>query len=1430
MADKNIVKPKSGKPTPPRKRRNAAGGGAPARSRASAGNPGYAGYEYQIEVTVWVVLDLVLAKAATGEVLIEPRNDEDLEAAVRDPSTASLGLSAQGERLDLILQAKTRSGAPWSTAAIADVLLGKDADLSTKGGKRSRPLEMLQSAPNRRYVFVTNEASAEGLRPHEGEHLFDFPEVDELPPHSREGHDAAAQAALAPRILLLTGVTREVLAARLATLLSQHGHVPASKHADCLRDLRDAVRQRIQGFNEGRWLRSELVDVLVRHDGSVAPTRDMDHYVRPRSFAAIEERLNTAHAVIIAGPSGTGKTLTADILELDLRRGAPPFDVVGEEHGPGHIRHHLTRSDPVLFHLRDPWGGNRLTPGADRWSGELPKLLDSAGPGRKFLVTSRSDVLQSAGHELMKDLQPYVVSIEVGDYGPVRLAEIYDGIASDLKGHARGLATQHRDRALLELARPYEIKRFLVALRRENRENPRKIGEILADSQIKAISKVIAAQIAPFGVDGAESAAVVWAMLNARGAVTRDVFAKLGRRLRAVDPTLRPDIQGLIDFLVAGQNLRRDGAALSFHHPRVEDGLRRTFMRHARDAEHILAAVVNVLVAWDHGDENWGAETGLGVLRAAARIEDLHLDPNEAAQAGLDAHLEAVALSADKRADFETALRDLVKFGSPAHVPSRLARILIEGGPKTDAVVFQERWRSPEVSEKEVAALRRDGRTKTLIDRFIREILPFANREYHDELVVLLGKIGTDLHDAFWDALDTVARPGGPHENIDVIVRGALSGEQPDYERAIAQFARSEAAADTWFEGFADETYRAEEHVFDADAADHIIEEPADQYYNGRRGMKILVKLRRARDGIDWIVASAHRKLLLHALADLIAEGSLTPTFAELRFLLTNAEDWVRDRAWHAVQQHWDDDLGDFLLAELARSDLESAEHRQLLVEIAAVHSGIGDPVPILLKIYEGAASGRRLEIIYDVIATKLDDDPKGSAGLGTRRARAERLARILGEPERGIARGLIDILTGGEIQAAASALPASARSLAISLLPVCSIDLSGPLASLAAAAGIDIAAAAKRLLSTDDVRDGQAAIRALQIMNGTTLRTSLQDALAHRRYGVRREALRALVPDASLDERKSLILAADDHSADMQLAFARLMQDHPWPEAIEPLIKLLANRRNFGTQMMGGGWARFSAARAAAQALRKYKALPVSAVDALLEAAHTDSADPFVACAALSALAKQDDPRITPVLLKALESPGLDNNPEYRPRAQAAAWALCDRITGARLDTLDPVTARAARSDTSPIAAPLLVAFGAFGGEPRENLLKELRARSQFKRETLIRITAIAVNRVNGLTLDDREQILWKLARGNPLDALTAEDRACVESWSRGLNVGSGIDRFVAWVANAAFGLPLSKEIGNIQAFELPERIGVMSLRSLSPYREEETGVDDGM
>jgi hypothetical protein len=714
-----------------RRRRGAAGGSAAARQRRSAGNPGYDGYEYQIDVTVWVALDLVIAKEAADAVIIEPPSNEDIEAAVIDPDKASLGLTADSDRFDLTVQIKSRSTEPWTAASVADILTGGEPDGAVPRLRvRTRPLAMLAADPRRRYVFVTNESLAGSLRAHHGEHLLDFPEVDVLPPHARTGYDAASQVSIAPRITLCSDFTAERLQHRVERLLNEHGHVPSANQRDCVAELREAVRSRMRGHAGGRWTRADLLAVLAHHGGSVLPTRAMDQYVRPRSYDAIRRSLEARHAVVIAGPSGTGKTLTADILEHELRTSNPPFFVIGEEHGPGYIRGQLTRTDALLFHLRDPWGGNRLTPDADRWSNELPKLLRDAGAGRKFIVTSRSDVLQSAGHTLERELKPYTVAIEIEDYGRDRLGRIYDRIGSDLRGHAAARAKAYRTKALDRLTRPYEIDRFLVALSCDDEAKPRKIDDIVAESQIEAISSVIADQIAAWGADGVTSAAIVWAMLSARGAIAREMLPALLRRMRLADPTLRPDVDGLIDFLVAGRNLRRDGAALAFYHPRVEDGLRMAMLRRQPEAEHVLSRLADALAAGDGPGVDWGVETVLGILRAVSKVKGMELMLACDTQARLDAFLETAATVTNDRHDFERALGDLARYGSPYHAPSRLARILVNGRLGKDEIFGVRRWRAPIIDANEFAALQSDPRTPHIVERFVREVLPFSDTHY----------------------------------------------------------------------------------------------------------------------------------------------------------------------------------------------------------------------------------------------------------------------------------------------------------------------------------------------------------------------------------------------------------------------------------------------------------------------------------------------------------------------------------------------------------------------------------------------------------------------------------------------------------------------------------------------------------------------------
>ena len=1404
---------------------------APARTRKQAGNTGYAGYEYQIEVTIWVALDLIFAKAVTNELTIEPPSHEDLEAAVHDSDELVLDLTCDSSRFDLMVQVKTRSGAPWRPADVATVLGGAAGESAANPRGRTRPLDLLRADERRRYVFITNEAVAASLRVHEVRDIFEVPEATRLPSNLGRHYDASEQVSLARRISFCSGVTEEVLQARIGRMLSRHGHVPSVKHGECIRNMRDEVRKRICGHAHGRWTRAEIVDVVARHGGSVAPTRAMDHYVRPHCFERIRERLDTVHAVLIAGPSGTGKTLTADILEVELRNFDPPFRVVGEENGPAHVRHHLLQAGPILFHLRDPWGGNRLTPGADRWGGELPKLLNSAGPEKKFVITSRSDVLKSAGLTPMKELEHYTVSIEVEDYGPERLRAIYDGIASDLTGHARSLAQAYRESALRSLSRPYEIDRFLVALSQEDGDKPRKVRDIVADSQISAISDVIADQMRQWSDDAVQGAAIIWGLLVARGAVGRGVFPRLLRRIRSADSSVRPNVDELIDFLVAGRNLRQDGAALSFYHPRVEDGLRLALMTDPGETEHILSLVMDALAALDSGDEDWGIETSLGVLRATVRLDNLELAPAAGTRERLDAHLVANATAA-RYLNFEGPLADLACFGSTTHLPSRLARLLVAVQPETEQFFSVREWRAPDLTDDEIDELKNDRWTPKLIERFVREGLPFTRTNYGQAISSLLLELVPSIEGFFWDALDIVADPGGPNENIEAVVAGACGGASPAYDRAIARFAKSEEDAGAWMESeYAEQARQAEEHEVDAIIADRILEEPGERYYNAQTGMQTVASLRLAREGLAWVSDHPHRQSLISAMVRLFEKGTRSPSPSELRLLLNAAKGWVRTDVWRLVKQHWHVELADLLLAELRKSDL-NRDLRRTLIEIAALAGDDArDHVSLLREAARHVSSERQLELFHDLMLASIDDDSE-LRGDQRRAALAERLIDRLPNGTSELARLLVALMSGKEIRTSAGALSGPARTQLSTLLNSVSADVAAPLLCAAAAIGLDINSGALRLLSTGEADHGVNVVQALLIDRRPRAIEILYEALKHRRYRVRRDALGALVRNGYSKEENRLVAAADDPSAQVRLAFARLMQEYKWPRAIDQLVKIMGDRHNFSSDFgmtSGPFWSRFSVARRAAQALGAYDTLPPSAAENLLRVAEEGSPDPFVACSAISALACRDDSRVWRVVVAALESPGLEGASQYRPRAQAAAWAVFDRIAAAKLVEFSAEAMRIACEDRPAIAGPLLMSVGICGGRKRETLLDDLIQADLSKRIELLRVTAVASGTATDLSLKGYESALARMQAGVSERQLSPEERTELEQWSRSLDPDHDVEYFTTWIANSVFKLPVSKEITNLRAFDLPRRIGVITMSSLTLASEEVAGADDG-
>ena len=116
--------------------------------RQGSGSAAVAGYEYQIGVSIWLALDLILASKLTQEIVLEPASQEDLEAEIEDYAPGRVTSSTAIDGYTLVVQAKYRSGDAWTVRGIKRLLM--------HGGTDRQSAASRLSASNIRYLLVTN--------------------------------------------------------------------------------------------------------------------------------------------------------------------------------------------------------------------------------------------------------------------------------------------------------------------------------------------------------------------------------------------------------------------------------------------------------------------------------------------------------------------------------------------------------------------------------------------------------------------------------------------------------------------------------------------------------------------------------------------------------------------------------------------------------------------------------------------------------------------------------------------------------------------------------------------------------------------------------------------------------------------------------------------------------------------------------------------------------------------------------------------------------------------------------------------------------------------------------------------------------------------------------------------------------------------------
>jgi hypothetical protein len=94
--------------------------------------------------------------------------------------------------------------------------------------------------------------------------------------------------------------------------------------------------------------------------------------------------------------------------------------------------------------------------------------------------------------------------------------------------------------------------------------------------------------------------------------------------------------------------------------------------------------------------------------------------------------------------------------------------------------------------------------------------------------------------------------------------------------------------------------------------------------------------------------------------------------------------------------------------------------------------------------------------------------------------------------------------------------------------------------------------------------------------------------------------SLETLAKHATPEEQVHLITLATDRSAYVRKALAACIGKEQWTDAISPLVSLLRDSREFGSQEHDNDYRIFDVARAACNALTKFQQLPETALDSI--------------------------------------------------------------------------------------------------------------------------------------------------------------------------------------------------------------------------------------
>jgi hypothetical protein len=1292
----------------------------------SSGAPGLEGYVYQLDISVWAALDLLLSKKLAQHITLEPvATKEDLEAELSDeqPGAAQSAVQLPGKR-KLVIQVKFKTTGPWEVGGISRLL--------KHGTRRPSAVEQLSRDPDVHYVLVTSADVSGEARELIITSLGGHPKTNDLPKTiAKEAPTAGG------RIMILPRADREVLAGRIQTLLESSFHVPHTSLEACKAELRVEAFARMQGASGGIWTRAQLEAIIEKHGGFFMRSAEAATFVKPTNWDAMKRTVVDENAIVITGTSGTGKTTAADMLRDELLDMIPGLKVVNILHGPEEVRaYHGV--DRVLFMIEDPWGKYRLEPMSTPWNDEVGNLLKGARGDRRFIITSRSDVLAESGTNSLR--KNWVVKLEAENYGRAERSRLFDHRFEKLPIAIQKFTMDYRAGAIDQLRSPLEMQKFfdnLLGDREADESDGQFVSRCLAAAHQNAIDQTLIDQVEKRNATA--WAAVIWGLFKAGGRQSQVILSDIQTALADKNVALEDGLEPFVRFLVNSRNLRQVESTLSYAHPRVEGGLEAAMGKKAGLASRVLHYLLDAFVSAAIDVDGWGAEAAAHLVQALGRQQVVKWRVSTEAQAVIDAWLQK-RLS-EPGGDYAQDLRLAADAGSPDSTAAQVSKWLITTSRPTYS--FGDNWapdpNSPGWYQKMVA----DPLTATICDGFVRLVLPFERSGYPSDFADRIGQLAPGLAASFSEGA-AASLAMGPNSNIVAIARGALKDLEASealLKTAIdflAGLAKEEDAGQSLAMRNGEFDVAYEEHLSESGGesyyAPQVVVEEFAKAYRSARGWQALRDHPRVTDLVEgWIALfRAKPSLFDDAEALALAEAAISGP-SESSF-------------WRDVEQNWRGAFASKLFDRVRDGHADSyVRHIVIRCFIEQLPSEYGELVSELTA----TNPSRLFEIFLDLQVSPAGTQPSAQ------------VAAFITVALQNKAPAFVELA-----QALVSGLSPTPKlsDAALDVLRQVSTGENDAFlfekAKLLAAAGADVVGMLAPLVASPrDDRDGSIGLAAASIpfMAALGQWSLVEKSLAHRFADVREAALVALAARQEGPLPELLIGLAKDQGSRVRKVLVNLLEQRPHESHIDALVILAADTWS-DEQYYHGDPANYPIALQAIRVLTKPPIIPQRVFEQLL-ALCASSSDPDVAWNMMVALASNGGADgVSFVCDQALSR----QNVRIATAAARALWLAGDKVTP---ETASRLTAENVTTRHEDVSVFMGLAIGRCGSE--DQLIETAKALSARPRRCALLVPLVvgasenndrASAVANFLPAEMRQAVLSTLAGGEPL-ARTALD-----------------------------------------------------------------------